>query len=66
MIKNEREFFMLYPQRNKYPQYIDLSGYWDFRFDTDNEGLKENWQTGSDKSQPRTQILLLNAQTFIL
>ena len=43
---------MLYPQRNKYRQYIDLSGFWDFRFDPNNEGLKANWQIGFDKSQP--------------
>jgi beta-glucuronidase len=43
---------MLYPQRNKYRQYIDLSGFWDFRFDFNDEGLKENWQSGFDKSQP--------------
>ncbi|MFX1446342.1 MAG: beta-glucuronidase [Promethearchaeota archaeon] len=43
---------MLYPQRNKYRQFIDLSGFWDFRFDINNEGLKENWQSGFDKSQP--------------
>ncbi|TFG15875.1 MAG: beta-glucuronidase [Promethearchaeota archaeon] len=43
---------MLYPQRNKFRQYVDLSGFWDFRFDPDNNGLRENWQTGFDKSQP--------------
>lgn len=43
---------MLYPQRNKYRQFIDLSGIWDFRFDINNDGLKENWQSGFDKSQP--------------
>ncbi|NHJ22171.1 MAG: beta-glucuronidase [Candidatus Lokiarchaeota archaeon] len=43
---------MLYPQRNQYRQFIDLSGFWDFRFDINNDGLKENWQSGFDKSQP--------------
>ena len=43
---------MLYPQRNQYRQFIDLSGFWDFRFDINNFGLKENWQSGFDKSQP--------------
>lgn len=43
---------MLYPQRNKYRQFIDLSGFWDFRFDINNDGLKENWLSGFDKSQP--------------
>jgi beta-glucuronidase len=43
---------MLYPQRNQYRQFIDLSGFWDFRFDINSDGLKENWQSGFDESQP--------------
>ncbi len=43
---------MLYPQRNKYRQYIDLSGFWDFRFDPDDKGVGENWGTGFDNSCP--------------
>ena len=37
---------MLYPQRNKYRQYIDLSGFWDFRFDAKDEGLTTDWSRG--------------------
>ena len=43
---------MLYPQRNKYRQFIDLSGFWDFRFDINNDGLKENWKNGFNNSRP--------------
>ena len=35
---------MLYPQRNKYRQFIDLSGFWDFKFDENDEGLRSNWK----------------------
>ena len=42
---------MLYPQRNKYRQYIDLSGFWDFRFDVKDEGLTADWKMGFDNGQ---------------
>ena len=29
---------MLYPQSNPFRQVIDLSGFWDFRFDADDVG----------------------------
>lgn len=43
---------MLYPQRNRFRQYIDLSGFWDFRFDYDNKGIEANWTKGFDEGQP--------------
>ena len=43
---------MLYPQRNKYRHYIDLSGFWDFRFDPDDKGVGENWKTGFTNACP--------------
>ena len=33
---------MLYPQRNKYRHFIDLSGFLDFQFDPDDKGVGEN------------------------
>ena len=35
---------MLYPQRNKYRHFVDLSGFWDFRLDRDDKGVGENWR----------------------
>ncbi|MHA2290452.1 MAG: glycoside hydrolase family 2 TIM barrel-domain containing protein [Promethearchaeota archaeon] len=43
---------MLYPQRNKHRQYIDLSGFWDFRFDYEDKGFDSNWKDGFDQSVP--------------
>jgi len=43
---------MLYPQINKHRQCIDLSGFWDFRFDFKNEGLTENWENGLVGTRP--------------
>ncbi len=43
---------MLYPQRNKFRQFIDLSGFWDFRFDHDSEGIEANWINGFEEGQP--------------
>ncbi|MHA1106869.1 MAG: beta-glucuronidase [Promethearchaeota archaeon] len=34
---------MLYPQRNKNREFFDLSGFWDFRLDKDDIGIKEAW-----------------------
>ena len=45
---------MLYPQRNEFRQYIDLSGFWDFRFDYENKGIESNWKNGFDEYQPIT------------
>ncbi len=43
---------MLYPQRNKFRQFIDLSGFWDFKFDPDDIGNIEQWSQNLDNSQP--------------
>jgi len=46
---------MLYPQRNNYRQFIELSNlsnFWGFRFDTSNKGLDENWKNGFNDSRP--------------
>ena len=43
---------MLYPQRNKFRHYIDLSGFWDFRFDPNDVGISENWAMGFEKGIP--------------
>lgn len=37
---------MLYPQSNSFRQMIDLSGFWDFRFDPENKGDSQQWGTG--------------------
>ncbi len=39
---------MLYPQSNRCRQMLDLSGFWDFRFDPANEGTDKQWGTGFD------------------
>ncbi|MFW5713279.1 MAG: beta-glucuronidase [Brevefilum sp.] len=37
---------MLYPIRNQYRQWLDLSGFWDFQPDLEDRGQKEGWHTG--------------------
>jgi beta-glucuronidase len=37
---------MLYPQFNNYRQMYDLSGFWDFRVDKNDEGIESNWKDG--------------------
>ncbi len=43
---------ILYPIRNNYRQYIDLSGFWDFQFDLDNQGIEKNWNEGFSNGEP--------------
>ncbi len=43
---------ILYPIRNNYRQYIDLSGFWDFQFDLDNQGIEKNWNEGFSNGDP--------------
>ena len=43
---------MLYPQRNKNRHFVDLSGFWDFRFDPDDKGVGENWTKGFNNGCP--------------
>ncbi len=43
---------MLYPKRNNFRQYIDLSGFWNFRFDFDDVGLSSKWNAGFNNGVP--------------
>ena len=43
---------MLYPQSNPFRQCIDLSGFWDLRFDPENEGTRSNWSAGFSAGRP--------------
>jgi len=43
---------MLFPKSNPYRQCIDLSGYWDFRFDPRNAGLEAGWGQGLENTRP--------------
>jgi beta-glucuronidase len=43
---------MLYPQNNLYRQFIELSGFWEFRFDPENKGLNQEWTQGFENSRP--------------
>ncbi len=43
---------MLYPQNNSHRQFADLSGFWDFRFDLEDQGLVKNWCEGFKISRP--------------
>ena len=43
---------MLPPRSNRYRQACDLSGFWDFRFDQDDLGLQNGWQSGFSGGRP--------------
>ena len=43
---------MLYPQRNLFRQFIELSGFWEFRFDKEEQGIEANWKDKFDESKP--------------
>src|SRR5215813_6325758 len=43
---------MLYPQSNRFRQYKDLSGFWDFRFDPQDIGAASGWADGFADSRP--------------
>lgn len=43
---------MLYPQSNRYRHCFDLSGFWDIRFDPENEGEAAGWSSGFAGGQP--------------
>lgn len=43
---------MLYPQTNPYRQLTPLSDFWDFRFDPNNNGIRDNWINGFPDSRP--------------
>lgn len=43
---------MLYPQTNPHRQFLDLSGFWDFAFDADNQGYATGLPNGLLVSRP--------------
>jgi len=43
---------MLYPQSNRHRRVFDLSGFWEIRFDTANEGESTGWSAGFPSGQP--------------
>src|SRR5918994_341722 len=43
---------MLYPQSNAHRQVIELSGFWMLRFDPDDGGIGEGWQSGFAHGRP--------------
>ena len=42
----------MFPQQNAYRQYFDLSGFWDFRFDPEDQGQAAGWADGFEGGQP--------------
>lgn len=43
---------MLYPQSNPFRQFIDLSGFWDLRFDPEGQGDRSLWAEGLTGGRP--------------
>jgi beta-glucuronidase len=43
---------MLYPQMNKFRQMFDLSGFWEFKFDYEDNGFELNWKDGLKNTTP--------------
>ena len=43
---------MLYPQNNAYRQFIDLSGFWEIRFDPKGAGVESGWGDGLENTRP--------------
>ena len=43
---------MLYPQYNPFRQVIDLSGFWDLRFDPEGQGDRSGWAEGFASGRP--------------
>jgi beta-glucuronidase len=43
---------MLYPQINPFRQVLDLSGFWEIRFDPEDEGRAGGWDVGFREGQP--------------
>ena len=43
---------MLYPQSNPFRQYVDLSGFWELRFDPADEGRAAGWPNGFSHGRP--------------
>jgi beta-glucuronidase len=43
---------MLYPQSNRYRQTIDLTDFWSLRFDPEDIGMTDGWQSGFSGGRP--------------
>jgi len=43
---------MLYPIRNSFRRFMDLSGFWEFKTDPDSRGENEGWMAGLGGSRP--------------
>jgi beta-glucuronidase len=43
---------MLYPQSNPFRQFIDLSGFWELRFDPEDQGHPAGWNDGFSEGHP--------------
>ena len=43
---------MLYPQSNSFRQMVDLSGFWNLRFDPQGEGKQGSWSDGFSGGRP--------------
>jgi beta-glucuronidase len=43
---------MLYPQSNSHRQHLALPDFWHFRFDPEERGLDDGWQTGFAGGRP--------------
>jgi beta-glucuronidase len=43
---------MLYPQSNPFRQFIDLSGFWELRFDPEGQGRQTDWANGFTGARP--------------
>src|SRR5512136_1246530 len=43
---------MLYPQSNSFRQTVDLSGFWELRFDPEGQGLAAGWAGGFSGGRP--------------
>ena len=53
---------MIFPQNNPYRQAKDLSGKWDFKKDSQNQGLKKRWFKGFTKDRSVTVPASWNEQ----
>jgi beta-glucuronidase len=47
----------MFPQQNAYHQYFDLSGFWDFRFDPEDQGLRRVGRMVSPAASWNDQLL---------
>ena len=54
----------MYPQNNAFRQYFDLSGFWDFCFDPEDQGQAAGWGEGFSGGQPLAVPASWNDQLF--